>query len=684
MISCHWAEHHDCFLFIFFEELITHHACLLFDQDGFLWHNGSIEVLILNALGESRTMAKSTSSASVGSLSVEQKKALHTFFKGSPTSHTNATEEEFKAYIKKSSLEARHSRRSVLLDADSYLVATTNPATFEFIQRSNPKRLEALNEELLLSFDGLCDRYKSHLDEGRCQHLAEYFKEIEKCASLIRNITLIQERHQLEAQKEAEKNHDAGLKKWYKQKIALLEEFWARGFSAGKTVYLRQWMTDLNLWRLYWVWTGNLLRVTLGLLPDDFHNKSQAVAVTTNPQIILGYISWLLYYVRFLINFMLVLKHSIIFPGDFAPWMTDEEKRTVREKGRWNRFKEQLAIRKFTLINDLIWGITNFLCFFWLVGRNLGALGLELGTYGDILTVLLLVGDASLCMWARAEATIEHEKDIKVYTDEIRRLEESIADENREAVQAQIKRLWLAHDRCQFEWKYKYKKVTADMINGIGLIFCYATVVFPWVNLGLSAATMVMAGSIGLFVVSFIYSGYRAYVDVSQARDTRINALEECKHILTNGGEKSLSEVDYLRYNDLIAQAEYQAKLADYHLYTMMRSMIVQAIIPLAIFTAFTFATFGIAAAVCGAGVAIAIITHYILEFKKPENAELAKLDKAEYAKFDPSTEVAAVEKKIDETKKLGYFGLFSDKKEAKADIGATPLVQPPNLGQST
>ena len=649
-------------------------------------------------------MAKPTSSASVGSLSTEQKKALHAFFQESPTAKASATEKEFKTYIKGSSLEAIHSRRSVLLIADSYLIKTTNPAIFEFIQRSNPKRLQALKEELLLSFNGLCDRYKSDLDEGRRQNLPDYFNEIEKCASLIRNITLIQEGQKLNAQKEVAKSHDSGLKKWYKKKIALLEEFWARDFSAGKTVYLRQWMSDLNLWRLYWVWAGNLLRTTLGFLPDDFHHKQQAVTVTTNPQIVLGYISWLLYYVRFLINFMLVLKHSIVFPGDLAPWMTDEEKKAVLEKGRWNRFKEQLAMRKFTLINDLIWGITNFLTFFWLVGRNLGTFGLELGTYGDILTVLLLVGDASLCMWARAEATIGHEKDIKIYTDEIRQLGKSIEgvqaqikdlwlehqqykdearaktyidkiqqlEESNEITQTEIKRLWLAHDRCKFEWKYKYQKVTADMVNGVGLIFSYATVVFPWASIGLPAASLVMSGSIGLFVISFIYAGYKAYVDVSQARDTRINALEECKLILTEGGKKPLSEVDYLRYKDLTAQAEYQAKLADYHLYTMMRSMIVQAVIPLAIFTAFTFATFGIGAAICAMGVAIAIITHYILEFQKPESVELAKFDPTEYERFNSTVEMVAVNKKIDETKKLGYLGLFADKKETEANIGLT------------
>ena len=219
----------------------------------------------------------------------------------------------------------------------------------------------------------------------------------------------------------------------------------------------------------------------------------------------MGYVSWILYYVRFLINFMLVLKHSIVLPGEIAPWMSDEEKRMVLdEKGRWSRFKEQLAIRKFTLINDLIWATTNLLCFFWLLGPALGPLG-------DFLTVMLLVGDASLCVWARTEATAEHKKDIDVYINEIQLLEDSKTSENSKIVEIQIEEMKLAQQQCEFDWKYKNQKVTTDVIYGIGLVVSYAALVFPWVSIGIAASGMVLGASAGLFVISLIYSTYKAY-----------------------------------------------------------------------------------------------------------------------------------------------------------------------------
>ena len=626
-------------------------------------------------------MAEPISSASVGSLSNQQKDELYPFFKKSPTSSAGATHEALKNYIKEASLPARHSRRSVLLNADTKLINTTNPAIFKYL---NEQQLNALEEKLTLSFYGLCDRYQSHVIEGQRQNLKQYYDEIEDCSYLIRNITLARENKALE-KKEVLVNNEVGLKKWLDQKCKLLLEWWASGFTVSQlSELLIQLMSDANVWRMYWVWAGNFLRTTLDLIPDGFYNKQQTVDITTNPQTPLGYVSWILYYVRFLINFMLVLKHSIVLPGEIAPWMSDEEKRMVLdEKGRWSRFKEQLAIRKFTLINDLIWATTNLLCFFWLLGPALGPLG-------DFLTVMLLVGDASLCVWARTEATAEHKKDIDVYINEIQLLEDSKTSENSKIVEIQIEEMKLAQQQCEFDWKYKNQKVTTDVIYGIGLVVSYAALVFPWVSIGIAASGMVLGASAGLFVISLIYSTYKAYIDVSQARKTQITALKQCeciltqitafedsKLILTDIDKRKLNEVN-LRYKDLTAEADYQEKLADYHLYTLVRSAIVQSLIPLAIFAAFTFATFGIGAAVVGAGIVIAIITHYILEFQKPENAELAKLNPDENNTFVPSVEIAKVNKKLEQTKKSGYLGLFSNKKENDSDIGEPAIGQQP------
>lgn len=613
-------------------------------------------------------MAEPISSASFELLSPVQKSDLHRFFKQSPTSTPGATEETLQSYLREQ-IKARNLRPDILCFQDQRLIHQTNPAMLKYMD--NNER-EVLKDQLILAYNGLCDRYLFNINENRNQNRLAHFAEIEKCSYLIRNITRIQAGEELEERIKSTKHHDTGLKRWRRQKAEQLQEFFARDFSVGKTVYLRQWMSDLNVWRLYWVWAGNLLRVSFGLMPNDFYKKQQAVNVVTDPQPILGHVSYILYYIRFLINFLLVLKHTIR-----GPWMSDEEKEMVRETGTLSRLQQQLAIRKFTLLNDILWATTNLFCFFWLIGPSLGI-------YGDVLTTLLLVADATLCLWAKQEATQAHEKEMQLYQDEINLLEEEkkqsekqLAIENEEdesekatkknrlaILEIQLKQLKLAQEKCEQDWVYKKQKVGVDLIYGLVLILSYTAIAYPWAAVGMAASGVIMAtgGSAGLFLATLIYSCYRAYIDVSQAQATEKSALEQCQEILSIDG--NLSEKDYLRYQDLRAEADYQVKLANYHLYTLVRSGIVQALIPLAIFAAFTFATFGIAAAVIAAAIVIAIITHYIVEFQKPEEIELAEFNHDEYAKFNKEEQRAETTEKLDKSNKKEGLGLFAKKQD--------------------
>lgn len=619
-------------------------------------------------------MAEPVSSASSGSLTSAQKNNLHGFFKQSPTAKPDATAETLQSYLREH-ITARNLRRNILKINDKNLIRKTNPAMFKFM--SNNER-EALKDQLILAFNGLCDQYLFDINEDRHQNLQTYFDEIEKCSYLIRNITRIQEGEALEERIKEAKHHDAGLKRWYRQKAEQLQEFFARDVSVGKTVYLRQWMSDLNVWRLYWVWTGNLLRVSFDLMPDDFYKKQQAVNAVTDPQPVFGHISYILYYIRFLINFLLVLKHTIR-----GPWMSAEEEENVREMGTISRLQEQLAIRKFTLLNDILWATTNLFCFFWLIGPSLGV-------YGDALSTLLLVADAALCLWASKEATQEHEKDMQLYQDEIDALAHKIENEKRLALnvedddektkksnnlailEIQLKQLKQAKEKCEQDWIYQEQKVTIDLIYGLVLILSYAAVAFPWASVGMvsSGTFMLMGGSVGLFLATLIYSCYRAYIDVSQSQAIEKSALEQCQDILSIDG--NLSEKDYLRYLDQRAEADYQAKLANYHLYALVRSGIVQALIPLAIFAAFTFATFGIAAAVVAAGIVIAMITHYIVEFQKPEEVELAEFNPEEYARFNTEEQRIETSEKLEAGNRKGKLRLFSSQQGGDVDPNNT------------
>ncbi len=45
--------------------------------------------------------------------------------------------------------------------------------------------------------------------------------------------------------------------------------------GAGQTGVIRDWMSEINGLRLYWVWGGGLLSTVLSMLPEDFGNVTR-------------------------------------------------------------------------------------------------------------------------------------------------------------------------------------------------------------------------------------------------------------------------------------------------------------------------------------------------------------------------------------------------------------------------
>lgn len=240
--------------------------------------------------------------------------------------------------------------------------------------------------------------------------------------------------------------------------------------AEAKTGTLIGWMSDVNERRLYWVWGGGMLSSVIEMLPDDFYRKAQAQKAVSAPAPITGYMSWVLYYTRFAINLSLLLKHSID-----GPWMSEEE----RKIPAWERFKTQWNQRKFSLLNDSIWGLANMACFFWLKGP--GAMGMA----GNVATAGLLLMDLSLSIWRFYEESTAYNKRIQAMYDAYDRLkgklkkaeESSTPDPDRIAeLQRQLREANRLIMRTELDWKYKKLNMINDMAYAGGLLaaFCVA------------------------------------------------------------------------------------------------------------------------------------------------------------------------------------------------------------------
>ncbi len=188
------------------------------------------------------------------------------------------------------------------------------------------------------------------------------------------------------------------------------------GFSLGRwyvdqyeemrrspTVATTSWLNELNWHRLYWVWAGGnggLLGSLFDLEWIKTHCKGheRASKNLAIPVAFLGYVSWILYYFRFSIEFFKLIKHTVS-----NPWMSEAEANMPwqeRLKGQWDQ-------RKFAMLNDLVWATVNLVTIYWLTN----SVSLMMGAYGGLLTIGLMCFDVSIAMWQRQEEREAHERE---------------------------------------------------------------------------------------------------------------------------------------------------------------------------------------------------------------------------------------------------------------------------------
>jgi hypothetical protein len=587
-------------------------------------------------------MTESINHTSFVLLDRKKKKRIYDFFQGSPLAQTTTeagnNHARLEEYIRK--LEDVGTLPPAFILYNTKVLLIKNPELFATM--SEEERI-ALDRNLRLVFYGLCVTYQTDAIVGRRQHLKSYIHDMEKCARLIRNLELAKKNQPIEHH-ENEKFH---------QNTAFLEEF-----SVGKTVYLKQWMGDFNVWRQYWVWAGLTLRMALSMVPPDFYQVHQTVDVATKPQPVLGIISWLLYLTRFLINFMLVLRHSIK-----GPWMSKAEKQRIDDNGgMWSAFQEQLAKKKFILINDLVWGIQNCLTFFYFIGDVLGPIG-------NVVTSVILLGDAVLMSLISREARQQHQAEMRTYQTEIDLLQARINDKTlrtrgRNITEFQLAQLIAAQKECATEWTRKSKQLDANFYMSAGICAAYSLVVTPWAHIAAQAtATALSFTGAGIgFILFLIYVGYNAYIDVSHAKASRLSALQQCKLILEAETDPTIRQENFIRYKDLMAAVDYQTALANYHQAVFIRAVVIRALIPLAIFTAFTFATGGIGWALIGLEIVVAVVSHFLIEQRKPRATSAYKFKPDEYDKFSKSEELEKITQELAATSKTGILSVFNKK----------------------
>ncbi|WED42794.1 hypothetical protein [Legionella cardiaca] len=465
--------------------------------------------------------------------------------------------------------------------------------------------------------------------------------------------------------------------------VAIKESEQGGSTQGRKSTLMIEWMSAVNGRRLYWVWGGGMLASALELLafegslsPEQIERAQKGLGA---PSPVTGYMSWILYYTRFGINLILLLKHTI----NCSWWMSEEEAQIPA----WERFKTQLSQRKFALLNDAIWATANMVCFFWLNG------GGSLGYAGNVVTAVLLLMDLGVSIWAFVEESTRHNKEMKAFNKKKEALKEEFdkltgliegrestleklkakIDDKDEAVismqqellnfkkrklelEAELKHLNKTIKQSEMEWKYKKYGLINSMAYSAGLLFafCLFCCFFFTPAAPIVALSLVVAGAALCFTLTILYAAVNGGLEIAKTKESIRETRADCKDLMilfAQTEDENMRKQLYLEMKSLMADSQYHEEMWKFQAVKLTRSIFVDAFFPALVFVSLVFMPMGMTALAAGfaiagviaAGLAIAAISHAILSRYEPQRVGVKNLSEFDEQKFNEEFEKFAL-----------------------------------------
>lgn len=428
------------------------------------------------------------------------------------------------------------------------------------------------------------------------------------------------------------------LGQWFADQIMALMD--------RKTKVIKENMGWFNEKRLYWVWGSSLLKKVLSLAPNDFYNVGDATSLASVPDLTMGYLSWTLYYFRFALNLSLLLKHTI--PGF---WMSDEEAKipwTERFLTQWNQ-------RKFSLLNDFLWATANLICFKWLTVAS----GLD--TWGDLLTLALLLFDVSMAVWDFCEQRTNFNKEMSDYDQEIlahnaaiRELEDKISNIEDKKLKIQYEESKRQHEisrnslkkaqlECQRNWDtYKYNLYN-NLGYAIGLCLAFALFTTPFIPIeGLALTAINVTGVVLCFALTVLYNAIKGGIEIHKSKVTRQeikDAIKEkeilFKELLDDPNKQNELKFLYLEILQLKADSSYQKQMAVYQTQHLVRSIIFESLSPAIVFASLVFLPIGSGMKAIGSMISMALASNLLInQLASPEKEKIESFDEGKFNAF--------------------------------------------------
>lgn len=366
---------------------------------------------------EEAVMAGSHSSANVGNLGL---------FSAGAVAPADLTEIRISNDYDEIAKQRNHFIRYQLTTASAYYdeLLDTNPAFFPYM---SIEQREAMRRDLKLAEQHLSSQRAFYEMEGRSVDKNKINKRITICNQLhadiitVNSITLVNARdfqRGVVDTKESERLNaiKKTLSKQLEDELDILR--------TAKTVFIREWMNAINAWRMYWVWTGWMVR-QLGVYyaNTSYLTKGREAAAAVQDAAL--FVSFALYFVRAAINLSLLVKHV------FFPTRAEEEALPTY----FERLKAQLDQRGWSLLNDIIWGIGNFITaphfYYWFQKETMcEGFSNETGFNGLAVTAGLLFMDFMVTICQRISQQKKHEAVITEFNETERVLKQKLLETN--------------------------------------------------------------------------------------------------------------------------------------------------------------------------------------------------------------------------------------------------------------
>ncbi len=387
--------------------------------------------------------------------------------------------------------------------------------------------------------------------------------------------------------------------------------------------------------RLYWVWAGRwgVLGSVIGLFPDDYYNKTQALSVLDVPVPLMGALSWALYYVRGSVKLGLAIRTAMSGPNDIE---------------FQKRLSAQLDYYKFDLLNDYVWATGNLACFFWLYGSK--------DYSGGVVTIFLLLMDASLAVWGYMEQRNQYDKDMVRLDGFIAALTDP----------QEHKKLNYIRRQCKLEWDYKLYGLIADILYAVTLMLSFS-MLYPFLvptavialatswSMGLiTVASMGFTGTALCFSLNAFFAAARQVIDICKSVELANYAVQD------HDGSNETFDIELHA-----GEHHYHEKIIEFKKANLARSVVVDLMVPPLVFCALVYMPLGVGVSVVSLGFLLAVTAYYYVDYAWEHDIKcLPAYCAGEDAK-----------PKVSFAKTQGFFGKLADSFESHRAAHANALA---------